>query len=74
MNVPRAGHMVSLDQPVNFSRIVSDAADVVGVREERAGLEPGAQVPEVVDSPPSEVEGEVAAGVDSVATVDPEGP
>lgn len=33
VNVPRAGHMVSLDQPVNFSRIVADAADVVGVRE-----------------------------------------
>ncbi|MGW5878102.1 alpha/beta fold hydrolase [Nocardiopsis terrae] len=73
VNVPRAGHMVSLDQPVNFSRIVSDAADVVGVREARVGLEPGAGVPDVVDSPPSDVEEEVAAGVDSVAGVDPEG-
>ncbi|MCY9783644.1 alpha/beta hydrolase [Nocardiopsis sp. EMB25] len=33
VNVPRAGHMVSLDQPENFSRIVADAADVVWVRE-----------------------------------------
>ncbi|MDT0331955.1 alpha/beta fold hydrolase [Nocardiopsis lambiniae] len=33
LNVPRAGHMVSLDQPVDFTRIVSDAADVVWVRE-----------------------------------------
>lgn len=74
VNVPRAGHMVSLDQPVNFSRIVSDAADVVGVREARAGLKPGAQVPEEVDSPPSDVEEEVEAGVDSVVKVDPEGP
>ncbi|WP_017568871.1 alpha/beta fold hydrolase [Nocardiopsis halotolerans] len=45
VNVPRAGHMVSLDQPVNFARIVADAADVVSVRErarlEGRGLEPG---------------------------------
>jgi len=41
VNVPRAGHMVSLDQPVNFSRIVADAADVVGVREGRALPEGG---------------------------------
>ncbi|MFD3683675.1 alpha/beta fold hydrolase [Nocardiopsis sp. NPDC058631] len=41
VNVPRAGHMVSLDQPVNFSRIVADAADVVGVRERRALPEGG---------------------------------
>jgi pimeloyl-ACP methyl ester carboxylesterase len=48
VNVPRAGHMVSLDQPVNFSRIVGDAADVVSAREavrarveaEGAGAEP----------------------------------
>ncbi|MFD6952124.1 hydrolase [Nocardiopsis sp. TSRI0078] len=33
VNVPRAGHMVSLDQPVNFSRIVADASDVVAGRE-----------------------------------------
>lgn len=39
LNVPRAGHMVSLDQPVIFSRIVSDAADVVSVREGSAGVE-----------------------------------
>ena len=47
VNVPRAGHMVSLDQPVNFSRIVADAADVVSVREGLSGrgrrLEPGAE-------------------------------
>ncbi|MEE2041723.1 alpha/beta fold hydrolase [Nocardiopsis sp. CT-R113] len=43
VNVPRAGHMVSLDQPVNFSRIVADAADVVGVRERRPVEEGGAQ-------------------------------
>ena len=47
VNVPRAGHMVSLDQPVNFSRIVADAADVVSVREGSVGrgrrLEPGAE-------------------------------
>lgn len=36
--VPRAGHMVSLDQPVTFSRLVGDAADVVAVRIQR---EPG---------------------------------
>ncbi|GAA3765247.1 alpha/beta fold hydrolase [Salinactinospora qingdaonensis] len=30
--VPRAGHMVSLDQPEVFTRIVADAADVVAVR------------------------------------------
>ncbi|WP_436892209.1 alpha/beta fold hydrolase [Nocardiopsis dassonvillei] len=36
LNVPRAGHMVSLDQPVDFTRIVSDAADVVWVRESAA--------------------------------------
>ena len=36
LNVPRAGHMVSLDQPVDFTRIVSDAADVVWVRENTA--------------------------------------
>ncbi|MFI6578568.1 alpha/beta fold hydrolase [Nocardiopsis sp. NPDC050513] len=33
VNVPRAGHLVSLDQPENFSRIVADAADAVWVRE-----------------------------------------
>ncbi|WP_046470561.1 alpha/beta fold hydrolase [Allosalinactinospora lopnorensis] len=33
LNVPRAGHMVSLDQPENFTKIVADAADVVAVRE-----------------------------------------
>ncbi|TQN31710.1 pimeloyl-ACP methyl ester carboxylesterase [Haloactinospora alba] len=33
LNVPRAGHMVSLDQPENFTQIVSDAADVAAVRE-----------------------------------------
>ncbi|WP_026117287.1 alpha/beta fold hydrolase [Nocardiopsis alkaliphila] len=43
VNVPRAGHMVSLDQPVNFSRIVADAADVVEVREGRVRVDPGAQ-------------------------------
>ncbi|MFC3997556.1 alpha/beta fold hydrolase [Nocardiopsis sediminis] len=32
INVPRAGHMVSLDQPDNFSKIVGDAADVVAAR------------------------------------------
>lgn len=32
VNVPRAGHLVSLDQPVNFTRIVSDAADVAAAR------------------------------------------
>lgn len=42
VNVPRAGHMVSLDQPVNFSRIVADAADVVGVRE-RGSLPEGGE-------------------------------
>lgn len=36
VNVPRAGHMVSLDQPVNFSRIVGDAADVVSVGQGRS--------------------------------------
>lgn len=41
VNVPRAGHMVNLDQPVNFSRIVADAADVVGVREAAAAVEGG---------------------------------
>ncbi|MBB6119902.1 alpha/beta fold hydrolase [Nocardiopsis algeriensis] len=42
VNVPRAGHMVSLDQPVNFSRIVADAADVVALRESGSPeLEPG---------------------------------
>ncbi|WDZ88369.1 alpha/beta fold hydrolase [Nocardiopsis sp. HUAS JQ3] len=42
VNVPRAGHMVSLDQPVNFSRIVADAADVVSGRERaRRALESG---------------------------------
>lgn len=42
VNVPRAGHMVSLDQPVNFSRIVADAADVVSGRERvRRALEAG---------------------------------
>ncbi|MYR35249.1 alpha/beta fold hydrolase [Nocardiopsis alba] len=44
VNVPRAGHMVSLDQPVNFARIVGDAADVVSVREGRAALEAQAEV------------------------------
>ncbi len=39
LNVPRAGHMVSLDQPVDFTRIVSDAADVVWVRESAAARE-----------------------------------
>ncbi|QUX25985.1 MULTISPECIES: alpha/beta fold hydrolase [Nocardiopsis] len=39
LNVPRAGHMVSLDQPVDFTRIVSDAADVVWVRENAAARE-----------------------------------
>ncbi|WP_017607754.1 alpha/beta fold hydrolase [Nocardiopsis xinjiangensis] len=47
VNVPRAGHMVSLDQPANFSRIVADAADVVsvreGVRERGRRLGPGAE-------------------------------
>ncbi|RNL81821.1 alpha/beta fold hydrolase [Halostreptopolyspora alba] len=47
LNVPRAGHMVSLDQPENFTKIVSDAADVVSVREARGSdgssrLGPGA--------------------------------
>lgn len=41
VNVPRAGHMVSLDQPVNFSRIVSDAADVVSGRERARSRERG---------------------------------
>jgi pimeloyl-ACP methyl ester carboxylesterase len=42
VNVPRAGHMVSLDQPVNFSRIVADAADVVSGRERaRRAVEAG---------------------------------
>jgi len=36
VNVPRAGHMVSLDQPENFTRLVGDAADVVELRELRA--------------------------------------
>ncbi|MBR8745395.1 alpha/beta fold hydrolase [Nocardiopsis sp. MG754419] len=43
VNVPRAGHMVSLDQPVNFSRIVGDAADVVAVREGRSEREARAE-------------------------------
>ncbi|WP_040702887.1 alpha/beta fold hydrolase [Nocardiopsis salina] len=44
VNVPRAGHMVNLDQPVNFSRIVADAADVVAVREGVPGrLGPGSE-------------------------------
>ncbi|MDS1269142.1 alpha/beta hydrolase [Lipingzhangella sp. LS1_29] len=30
--IPRAGHMVSLDQPDVFARVVCDAADVVTVR------------------------------------------
>ncbi len=55
VNVPRAGHMVSLDQPVIFSRMVSDAADVVSVREARAGVDSGAREG-VVDAPPSELE------------------
>ena len=41
VNVPRAGHMVNLDQPVNFSRIVADAADVVGAREAAPAVEGG---------------------------------
>ncbi|MFV2196439.1 alpha/beta fold hydrolase [Nocardiopsis sp. LOL_012] len=41
VNVPRAGHMVSLDQPENFAAIVADAADVVSVREVRRGLDSG---------------------------------
>src|SRR5699024_8282163 len=41
VNVPRAGYMVNLDQPVNVSRIVADAADVVGVREAAAAVEGG---------------------------------
>ncbi|GAB3476674.1 alpha/beta fold hydrolase [Nocardiopsis coralliicola] len=36
LNIPRAGHMVSLDQPHNFGRIVADAADVVELQEMRA--------------------------------------
>lgn len=32
LNVPRAGHLVSLDQPDNFTRIVIDAADVASLR------------------------------------------
>ncbi|GAA1766715.1 MULTISPECIES: alpha/beta hydrolase [Streptomonospora] len=32
LNVPRAGHLVSLDQPDNFTRIVSDAADAASLR------------------------------------------
>lgn len=32
LNVPRAGHLVSLDQPDNFSRIIADAADVASLR------------------------------------------
>lgn len=31
--VPRAGHMVSLDQPEEFTKIVADAADAVSARE-----------------------------------------
>ncbi|CAM4382407.1 alpha/beta hydrolase [Nocardiopsis rhodophaea] len=37
LNVPRAGHMVSLDQPENFAKLVGDIADAVSVR--------GAEVP-----------------------------
>ncbi|WAE76184.1 alpha/beta hydrolase [Streptomonospora nanhaiensis] len=48
VNVPRAGHMVSLDQPVNFSRIVADAADVVAVRERAA--EGGGGSPRAVEA------------------------
>ena len=33
LNVPRAGHMVNVDAPENFTKIVADAADVVGARE-----------------------------------------
>ncbi|GAB3451049.1 alpha/beta hydrolase [Streptomonospora sediminis] len=32
LNVPRAGHLVSLDQPDNFTRIIADAADVASLR------------------------------------------
>ncbi|MFB9799104.1 alpha/beta fold hydrolase [Streptomonospora salina] len=32
LNVPRAGHLVSLDQPDNFTRIIVDAADVASLR------------------------------------------
>ncbi|WP_184080117.1 alpha/beta fold hydrolase [Nocardiopsis mwathae] len=36
LNVPRAGHLVSLDQPENFAKLVADIADVVWVRSGRA--------------------------------------
>ncbi len=40
LNVPRAGHMVSLDQPENFAKLVGDIADVASVR--AAEAPPGA--------------------------------
>ncbi|MDA2811773.1 alpha/beta hydrolase [Nocardiopsis sp. RSe5-2] len=53
VNVPRAGHMVSLDQPVNFSRLVGDAADVVAVREARRAAEGGEGAARVLEGPAS---------------------
>ncbi|MUL40632.1 alpha/beta hydrolase [Streptomonospora sp. PA3] len=32
LNLPRAGHLVSLDQPDNFTRVIADAADVASLR------------------------------------------
>ncbi|QBI54312.1 alpha/beta fold hydrolase [Streptomonospora litoralis] len=32
LNIPRAGHLVSLDQPENVTRIIADAADVASLR------------------------------------------
>ncbi len=51
LNVPRAGHMVSLDQPDNFTKIVADAADVATARElGRSGA--GSDVVREADSAP----------------------
>ncbi|WP_084468756.1 alpha/beta fold hydrolase [Nocardiopsis trehalosi] len=48
LNLPRAGHMVTLDQPDNFTKIVADAADVVAAR---AGVPVGPQGSPEVDEP-----------------------
>ncbi|GAB3716873.1 alpha/beta fold hydrolase [Nocardiopsis nanhaiensis] len=66
VNVPRAGHMVSLDQPVNFARIVSDAADAVSAREGRSMLEPGGSGSESVEAGVSDVEPEVGSDSEGV--------
>ncbi|MDA0563424.1 alpha/beta hydrolase [Streptomonospora sp. S1-112] len=40
INVPRAGHMVNLDQPENFTKIIADAADVALLRRRHARADP----------------------------------